>query len=179
MPTIGPDGLVYLPFLLSLFLFIAISNLFEVIPFFQMPANARMGGPLVFALIVWVTWIYIGLKHHGAKLHQGHPVPARRAEGALPPRDADRVPLDLPHPALQPRRATLRQHARRPHPARDLQRAVHLALDREPAVRRAARRRSRCSSLLTGFEIGVAFLQAFVFTILTGVYIGGSLHPAH
>jgi F-type H+-transporting ATPase subunit a len=32
---------------------------------------------------------------------------------------------------------------------------------------------------LTGFEIGVAFLQAFVFTILTGVYIGGSLHPAH
>jgi F-type H+-transporting ATPase subunit a len=33
--------------------------------------------------------------------------------------------------------------------------------------------------VLTAFEIGVAFLQAFVFTILTGVYIGGSLHPAH
>ena len=33
--------------------------------------------------------------------------------------------------------------------------------------------------LLTGFEIGVSFLQAFVFTILTGVYIGGSLHPHH
>jgi F-type H+-transporting ATPase subunit a len=32
---------------------------------------------------------------------------------------------------------------------------------------------------LTGFEILVSFLQAFIFTILTAVYIGGSLHPEH
>ena len=32
---------------------------------------------------------------------------------------------------------------------------------------------------LTGFEILVAFLQAFIFTILTAVYIGGSMHPEH
>jgi F-type H+-transporting ATPase subunit a len=32
---------------------------------------------------------------------------------------------------------------------------------------------------LTGFEILVAFLQAFIFTILTAVYIGSSLHPEH
>jgi F-type H+-transporting ATPase subunit a len=28
-------------------------------------------------------------------------------------------------------------------------------------------------------ELMVAFLQAFIFTILTAVYIGGSMHPAH
>ena len=33
--------------------------------------------------------------------------------------------------------------------------------------------------LMTGFEILVSVLQAFIFTILTAVYIGGSLHPAH
>jgi F-type H+-transporting ATPase subunit a len=33
--------------------------------------------------------------------------------------------------------------------------------------------------LLTGFEILVAVLQAFIFTILTAVYIGGALHPEH
>jgi F-type H+-transporting ATPase subunit a len=33
--------------------------------------------------------------------------------------------------------------------------------------------------ILTGFEVAVSFLQAFVFTILTAVYIGGALHPAH
>ena len=32
---------------------------------------------------------------------------------------------------------------------------------------------------LTGFEILVSFLQAFIFTILTAVYIGGSMHPEH
>ena len=32
---------------------------------------------------------------------------------------------------------------------------------------------------LTGFEILVAFLQAFIFTILTAVYIGGAMHPEH
>jgi F-type H+-transporting ATPase subunit a len=32
---------------------------------------------------------------------------------------------------------------------------------------------------LTGFEILVSFLQAFIFTILTAVYIGGTMHPEH
>ena len=32
---------------------------------------------------------------------------------------------------------------------------------------------------LTGFEVLVSFLQAFIFTILAAVYIGGALHPEH
>jgi F-type H+-transporting ATPase subunit a len=32
---------------------------------------------------------------------------------------------------------------------------------------------------LTGFEVMVAFLQAYIFTILAAVYIGGALHPEH
>jgi F-type H+-transporting ATPase subunit a len=32
---------------------------------------------------------------------------------------------------------------------------------------------------LTGFELLVAVLQAFIFTILTAVYIGGAMHPEH
>ena len=32
---------------------------------------------------------------------------------------------------------------------------------------------------LTGFEVLVAFLQAFIFTILAAVYIGGAMHPEH
>ena len=31
----------------------------------------------------------------------------------------------------------------------------------------------------TGFEVGVSFIQGFVFAILAAVYIGSSLHPAH
>ncbi len=32
---------------------------------------------------------------------------------------------------------------------------------------------------LTAFEVLVCFLQAFIFTILTAVYIGSSMHPDH
>ena len=32
---------------------------------------------------------------------------------------------------------------------------------------------------LTAFEVMVAFLQAYIFTILAAVYIGGALHPEH
>ena len=32
---------------------------------------------------------------------------------------------------------------------------------------------------LTAFEILVSVLQAYIFTILTAVYIGGAQHPEH
>src|SRR4029079_17291392 len=32
---------------------------------------------------------------------------------------------------------------------------------------------------VTGFEILVGFLQAYIFTLLTAVYIADSLHPEH
>ena len=32
---------------------------------------------------------------------------------------------------------------------------------------------------LTVFEVLVGFLQAYIFTILTAVYIGGAMHPEH
>jgi len=33
--------------------------------------------------------------------------------------------------------------------------------------------------VLTGFEMFIQGLQAFIFTLLTAVYIGGSLHAEH
>jgi F-type H+-transporting ATPase subunit a len=32
---------------------------------------------------------------------------------------------------------------------------------------------------VTGFEVLVAFLQAYIFTLLTAVYLADSLHPEH
>ena len=32
---------------------------------------------------------------------------------------------------------------------------------------------------LTAFEVLVAFLQAYIFTILAAVFIGGAMHPEH
>jgi F-type H+-transporting ATPase subunit a len=180
MPTIGPDGLVYLPFLLSLFLFIAISNVFEVVPFFQMPANARMGGPLVFALIVWVTWIYIGIKNHGGGF----------IKGILFPPGVPKALYILVTPIefistfiVRPFSLTVRLFAN--------MLAGHIllvtfALLTEELVQGDSVVLKPVGILpffmlvfLTGFEVLVAFLQAYIFTILAAVYIGGAAHPEH
>ncbi|NDH23662.1 MAG: ATP synthase F0 subunit C [Actinobacteria bacterium] len=64
-PGIGHGREPYLPLLVSFFLFIFIGNITEVIPFFQMPANARMAGPLVLALVAWGMFISVGVRHNG------------------------------------------------------------------------------------------------------------------
>ena len=35
------------------------------------------------------------------------------------------------------------------------------------------------TTALTGLELLVAFLQAYVFTILTCIYLNDALHPGH
>ncbi|MGI9608732.1 MAG: F0F1 ATP synthase subunit A, partial [Acidimicrobiia bacterium] len=65
LPAIGPDGMKFRPLLISIFFFVFMGNIFEVIPTFQMPANARMANPMILALLVWVVFISVGIRHHG------------------------------------------------------------------------------------------------------------------
>ena len=65
-PSLGRRGDSYLPFLVSLFFFIYIMNLMELIPIAQFPVTSRIGyvWPLVF--IVYFLYLYLGVKHQGA-----------------------------------------------------------------------------------------------------------------
>jgi F-type H+-transporting ATPase subunit a len=65
MPTMGRAGLGWTPFMISLFIFIYLCNVPGVIPLIQMPATARIAIPLSLALLVWVIFIVVGLKHQG------------------------------------------------------------------------------------------------------------------
>ena len=65
MQTMGPDGLGYLPYLTALFFFIFFSNITEIIPGVQFPANARFAMPLVLALVTWVIFNVVGIVKQG------------------------------------------------------------------------------------------------------------------
>ena len=65
MQTMGTDGLRYLPYLTALFFFIFFSNITEIIPGVQFPANARFGMPLVLALATWVIFNVVGVVKQG------------------------------------------------------------------------------------------------------------------
>lgn len=183
-PGIGHGYEPYVPLLLSFFMFIAIGNLFEVIPFFQMPLNARMGAPLFLALTAWVMFLSVGIKHHGASYFK---------EVAFPPGVPKALyilvtPIEILSTFfVRPFSHALRLFAN--------MLAGHILLVTFGVL---------CISLwttgtflggaplwiiegltfpglvmFTAFEVGVSFIQAFVFSILAAVYIGSSLHPAH
>ena len=64
-PSLGRKGDSYLPLLVSLFFFIYIMNVMELIPLFQFPVTSRIGfvWPLVF--IVYFLYLYLGVKNQG------------------------------------------------------------------------------------------------------------------
>jgi F-type H+-transporting ATPase subunit a len=64
-PQLGSKGDRYLPFLVSLFFFIWLMNLWELIPVAQFPATSKFAFPVGLTVVVWVTYIFIGMKNQG------------------------------------------------------------------------------------------------------------------
>ena len=175
LPTIGPEGLTFLPLLLSMFVFIFVGNLFEIIPTAQFPANARMANPLVLALIAWLVFIGVGIKHNGPKYFwdainpPGVPIALKFLV----------IPIEFISVFLvRPFSLTIRLFAN--------MLAGHILLVTFGVLSVSVFVKSALIVVLpapflglvlfTGFELLVAVLQAYVFTLLTAVYIGGSIH---
>jgi len=64
-PQLGKDGDKYLPFIVSIFFFVWVMNLFGIIPLIEFPATSRIAYPAGLAFIVWVTYITIGMRTKG------------------------------------------------------------------------------------------------------------------
>lgn len=186
-PGIGHGYEPYVPMLTTLFLFIAIGNLFEVIPFFQMPLNARMAAPLIMALSVWVMFIAVGVKHNGMAYFK---------DIVWPP--------SVENPFMRGFVGFIELFS--VFIARPLSHAVRLFANMLAGhillvtfgvltIGTFAKLFDGVTGFViqpfawlgsfvgliafTGFEVGVSFIQGFVFAILAAVYIGSSLHPAH
>ena len=176
--TIGPDGLRYLPFLASLFFFILITNIFEVIPFFHMPGNARMAAPAVLALLTWAYFIAVGIKHQGLKYFWNSVAPAGVPKALLPLV----IPIELLSTFIvRPFSLAVRLFANMLAGHILLVTFTVLCITLFSATLLALVLPFSFAMLvgLTGFEIMVAFLQAYIFTILAAVYIGSSMHAEH
>ena len=181
MQTMGKDGLGWTPFLLSMFLFIYLCNVPGIIPFFQMPATARMALPLFLALLVWIVFNATGIKHQG---------PVGYFKSVLFPPGVPKALYILVTPIeiistflVRPFSLAVRLYAN--------MLAGHILLVTF-ALLSEALFQARDKILipvgilpfimlvfLTSFEVLVAFLQAYIFAMLTAVYIGGAAHPEH
>ena len=179
MQTMGPDGLGYLPLLTTMFFFIFFSNITEIIPFVQFPANARFAMPIALALMVWVIFNVVGIAKQGPIHYLKNSVVPPGVPKAILPLVViiEVVSVFL----VRPFSLAVRLFAN--------MLAGHLILVTFSVLCAALFAKSITLVILpfafallvglTGFEILVSFLQAFIFTILAAVYIGSSMHPEH
>ena len=64
--TLGKrDGEKYVPFVVALFFFVWVMNLWSVIPLAQFPVTSIFAFPLGLALLVYVVWVGLTFKKHG------------------------------------------------------------------------------------------------------------------
>ena len=177
LQVIGPDGLKWTPFLLSIFTFIASLNLIGLFPVIQMPVNARMAIPALLGILVW--FIYMGL----GMIHQG---PLGFFKNIMFPPGVPKAMYILLTPIEFVSGILVRPFSLAVRLFANLL-AGHLILVSFAVLSQALFEATVVGAVLpfallvimTVFEILVALLQAYIFTILTAVYIGGSLHPEH
>ena len=177
LQTMGSEGLYWTPFLLTLFTFIFVCNIFEVIPVIQMPVNARMALPFFMTAIVFFIYHFMGLKHQGVGGY---------FKSMLFPPGVPKALYILVSPIefltfffTRPLSLAVRLFAN--------MLAGHLLLATFAILTATLAASTYIGAVvpgallvaLYGFEVLVAVLQAFIFTILTAVYIGGAMHPEH
>jgi F-type H+-transporting ATPase subunit a len=63
--VIGPEGYKYVPYLSAMFLFILVGNLFEVTPLINFPITSRMAIPAFLAIVTYVIFVFVGFKKNG------------------------------------------------------------------------------------------------------------------
>jgi F-type H+-transporting ATPase subunit a len=177
MQTMGRDGLPWTPFLLTLFSFIFVCNIWEVIPVAQMPVTARMALPAFLAAIYYVLYLYMGVRHQGPI---GFFKNIMFPPGVPKPIYIILTPVELISNLLvKPFALAVRLFANLL--------AGHLILVSFAVLATALWESTYIGAVapgallvaLTGFEILVSFLQAYIFTILVAVFIGGAIHPEH
>jgi len=177
MQTLGKSGLRWTPFLLSLFIFIFLCNIPGILPVIAMPATARIAIPLSLALLVWVIYIGTGIKHQGLG-YFGHllwppdvPTALKPLVGAIEFISTIIVtPFSL---TVRLMANMLAGHILLVTFAL-LTEALLLAETKQLFLVPMSILPFAMLIFLTGFEVLVAFLQAYIFTILAAVYINNS-----
>jgi F-type H+-transporting ATPase subunit a len=177
LQAMGPEGLRFQPFLVTVFTFVFVCNIFGIIPGIQMPVTARMALPMFLALVVWVTYNVIGIAKQGPlKYFKNIIVPPGVPLALLPLVGLIEFVSTI---FVRPFSLAVRLFAN--------MLAGHLLLVSFAVLASALFESTYVGAVipggllvaLTGFELLVAVLQAYIFVILTAVFIGGAMHPEH
>lgn len=171
----GHDGMKFLPLVFSLFMFVLFANLIGMVPgAFTVTSHLIVTAALA-ALVIFTVIIY-GIAKHGAKFF-GLFVPS----GVHPLMLIILVPIEVISFVSRPISLSVRLFANMlaGHIALKIFAGFVVSLGAAGAWAVLAPLPLALAVGLTALELLVAFLQAYVFTILTCIYLNDALHPGH
>lgn len=173
------DFLRFVPLLFALFTTILLNNIFGVLVPFSFPTMSRIGFPIALTLIVWVTFHVVGMKKHGFVGYWKSLVPSGLPGGMVPVIFLLELITDL---FTRPVTLALRLFGN--------MFAGHLILVLFVTGGWYLLTSGGVLSVAGGvtwifafvmflFELLVEFLQAYVFTLLSALYIAGAVADEH
>lgn len=177
---IGKEGERFVPFLFTLFFFVWILNFMGILPFAQFPVTSSFAIPVAFAVIVYLTWVPLGMWKQGGWgffKNMMFPPGVPKAMYVL------LAPIEfISNIIVRPFTHAVRLFAN--------MFAGHLLIVTfsvatwyllSPSIIGVLGSAASFAVTigLTGFEVLIQALQAYIFTLLTAVYISGALHAEH
>jgi len=158
--NIGHEGTKFLPFLGTLFIFILFCNLIGIIPGFESP-TMNPSVPAGCAVLVFVYYNFMGFKQQGVFKYLAH------FAGPMPILAPLMVPIELISHMARPLSLTIRLFANML--AGEKVTVVFLGLTYLVAP-----------ALFMGLHVFVSFLQAYIFVLLTMIYLSETVpHEQH
>jgi F-type H+-transporting ATPase subunit a len=172
----GSEGMRFFPLVFSLFMFIFVSNIVGIIPFtFTVASHIIVTFSL--ALLVFLTVILYGLYKNGLKFFKLF-VPSGIPVVILPLVVLIEIISFFSRPISHSVRLFANMLAG--HVTLKVFASFVIMLGALGAVGKAgALLPLGLAVALTALELMVAFLQAYVFTILTCIYLNDAIHPGH
>ncbi len=178
--VIGPDAAKWSSFMATLFFFILFLNIWEIVPIIQFPPTSRMAVPLYLAIQSYIIMIVVGIAVQG---------PFRYFKGSIVPPGVPKAMLVLVVPIEFISKFMVRPFSLSVRLLANMM-AGHILLTAVALLAAACWTTSIPEAPLLPFlvalnvavilfEVLVVVLQAYIFTILTAVYIAESRTPEH
>ena len=178
--VIGPEFMRFVPYLFTLFTFVLVNNWFGIIPMLQFPSFSRVGFAYALAIITYLVYHFVGVKRQGL----GHYLKGIAFMPGVPkPIYILLTPIEIAtFFIVRPFTLGLRLFAN--------MFAGHLLLlvfilggehlaQGVLGLKLVSPFAFTMGIALTFFEFMVQCLQAYIFTLLTALYIAGSLADEH
>jgi F-type H+-transporting ATPase subunit a len=153
-------GTQFVPFMGTLFIFILLMNLIGIIPGFQSPTQSP-AVPAGLAIVVFLYYNYMGFRSHGFLRYLAH------FAGPVWWLAPIMLPIEIVSHIARPLSLTIRLFANMFAGEKITLIFLGLTYFIAPAV-------------FMGLHLFVALLQAFIFMLLTAIYVGGAVaHEEH